>query len=275
MQEDRRPFRDFLREEIEKTKGKCYPVNTNLLLRMIVGSARVDKLHPNPEDEFCLPEVGPDEEIISRYTQELSMARKIDPGKLMFPDPLIVLRVKPKGYMILNGHHRWAAAWKLGERRIKVQIVNLTMGKDIERAMKNSQYSKRLSMDLDEVVFAGDNPLKGGELRPETVSLLRFFSDRLYDIWLYSAHYYSVDSIQRLFRRYQLRIDGIVTGNVEGRPGIEEVHKNLDTLGKKYKQTVHIDGQSVLCIDREQRQFREYPLSGSQETWAREIMDVI
>ncbi|MBP3241914.1 MAG: ParB N-terminal domain-containing protein [Oribacterium sp.] len=33
-------------------------------------------------------------------------------------DPIIVEKMYPDGYMILNGHHRWAAATRLGLKKV-------------------------------------------------------------------------------------------------------------------------------------------------------------
>ena len=41
-------------------------------------------------------------------------------------EPIPVEKMYPEGYMILNGHHRWAAALRLGQPEIPVKIVNLT-----------------------------------------------------------------------------------------------------------------------------------------------------
>jgi len=85
-----------------------------------------------------------------------------------------------------------------------------------------------------------------------------------------------VDYLQRYFRYYGARLDGIVTGLVDHRPGIEEIRTTMDQLVRtQYPQTIHIDSKSVLCIDRVNKKFREYELSGRAETWAGEIMDSI
>ena len=42
----------------------------------------------------------------------------------VFPEPVIVHKMKPDGYMILNGHHRWAAALKTGLSKLRIEITN-------------------------------------------------------------------------------------------------------------------------------------------------------
>ena len=59
-----------------------------------------------------------EDEIISRYEHDYLLlkdnplnAESIAGG---ISEPIIVQRTKPEGYMILNGHHRWAAAVQTG-----------------------------------------------------------------------------------------------------------------------------------------------------------------
>lgn len=47
-------FDDFIAEEVRKVKGVCVPVKAGILRRALIRSARCDKLHPNPDDAFCI-----------------------------------------------------------------------------------------------------------------------------------------------------------------------------------------------------------------------------
>ena len=42
----------------------------------------------------------------------------------IFDEPVIVHKMQPDGYLILNGHHRWAAALKTGLDKIRAEIIN-------------------------------------------------------------------------------------------------------------------------------------------------------
>ena len=44
-----------------------FPVKTSLPVRLLVRKAACESLYPNPEDEFCVPEIGPNYGIISSY----------------------------------------------------------------------------------------------------------------------------------------------------------------------------------------------------------------
>ena len=81
-----------------------------------------DQMHPNPEDEFCDPDVGPNERILEDY---IEMAQKnLIAGVDSFDEPIMVAKMKAGEYMIINGHHRWAAAVKTELKRVRVVIAN-------------------------------------------------------------------------------------------------------------------------------------------------------
>ena len=150
-------FQEFLDGELDKLKGVYYPVRAGMLRRAVIRRLSPKKLHPNPDDEFCDPAVGPSYEIISRYVKEYSrnnqFSHKEDYMETDINDPLYVERIRPDGYMILNGHHRWAAALKLGLSSLPVRIVDLTQEMDVKKMLENAKHNKRVSLDLDEIVF--------------------------------------------------------------------------------------------------------------------------
>ena len=125
-------FSAFLAEEIIKVKGIAYPVKAGFLRRVFIRRAACSKLHPNPNDEFCSPEIGPNYEIMSRYMSEYRrvISGSLDPlfintaakrsyeadwygsdGKdregSSLGERILVERIHPNEYMILNAHHRW------------------------------------------------------------------------------------------------------------------------------------------------------------------------
>ena len=62
-------FSTFLQAEVSKVKGIAYPVKAGFLRRVFVKTAPCSKLHPNPNDEFCFPDIGPNEEIMAHYRE--------------------------------------------------------------------------------------------------------------------------------------------------------------------------------------------------------------
>ena len=161
MAENKTGFQEYLKKELENTRGIFVPVKAGFLRRLLVRRIACKKLHPNPEDEFCSPTVGPNSKIISKYSQDFRRFGTHSSVEYVI-EPLTVEKIRPGGYLILNGHHRWAAAIMTGQRSLPVQIVDLPMEEDIRRMLRQSRNDRRVTLDLDEVVFRneGDGPVE-------------------------------------------------------------------------------------------------------------------
>ncbi len=281
-------FPGFLREEIRKYGGVMIPVRAGLLECLLVKKAAVAKLHPNPDDEFSRPEIGPNYSIISEYMARYQRYGSMKRPEELVEEPLMVEKVHPDGYMLLNGHHRWAAYWKLGVRKAPVSIVNLTQKADIEEMRRSSSHDRRATLDLDEVVFCrgdepAEKPLPGlwgrryrEKLRLGLPALLHFLTKQGYDIWVYSAKYYSMDYIRAYLRHYSVKVDGIVTGTARKTKEKAEDRKQVEQLFReRYAQTLHIDRDAVLRTFAESRAFEEYPVDDGSAGWAQAVMSIV
>ena len=60
-------FSEHLQEELKKYGGIMVPVKAGLAERLLLKKMPVTWLHPNPEDEFSWPEIGPNPGIINKY----------------------------------------------------------------------------------------------------------------------------------------------------------------------------------------------------------------
>ena len=60
-------FSEYLAGELGKYGRTMVPVKAGLLERKFVKKAAIKKFHPNPDDEFSMPEIGPNYSIISNY----------------------------------------------------------------------------------------------------------------------------------------------------------------------------------------------------------------
>ena len=281
-------LKQFLAEEVSTHKGIAVPVRSSLLRRLTTHQLPLRKLHPKPDDEFCFPEIGPSEAIISKYMREFSRFREDVMGATIAKnhvlDPIQVLKIRPKGYMILNGHHRWAAALLSGHQSIRVNIINVTRVNDLQKALKHVHNTRRVALDLDEVIIAAPGEPAEKNLRfpwnrlyPQSVrlgipSLFYYLSERHYDIWVYSRQLVSDDQIRRLFRHHHAHVPFVLTGIGQqglypksSLPGIEKM------IFEKYPVTFHIDQKSVLRISG--GEFEDYPLPGN-EVWSAEVEDV-
>ena len=241
-------------------------------------------LHPNPEDEFCSPTIGPNAQIISKYCKEFRRFGT-KPSIEYTCEPLTVEKIRPSGYMILNGHHRWAAGIMTRQRSLPIQIVDLPMEEDIQRMLQASRNDRRVTLDLDEVVFRseGEGPVEKlpfflrlrykQRLRLGIPALFRFLNNKGYDIWVYSAKYYSFRQIQALFMLYGTRVTGVVTGTAgKGRL----VHERLkESVSEHYPTTIHIDAHGILKVDSRNKDYEEYALNETGAQWSRQIMDLI
>lgn len=272
---------EFIYGEAKKYEGISVPVKAGILERLFVKSVAASKLHPNPEDEFCIPSVGPSFAIISKYVE--AFRRNPEPM-----EPLMVEKMHPDGYMILNGHHRWMAAIRSGYKKIPVHIVNPTTVNDVKKMLASSEHDRRVTFDLDEVVFCAEegeatekapgfpyNMIFKEKIKLGIPALFHYFNTLKYDVWVYSADFYSADYIQSFFRRYNARVDGVVTGTSK-KKGKDTDKKEIENLvSNKYNVTIHIDRDMMIMSDSRTKDFSEYSLSGESLEWSKEIMKVM
>ena len=278
-------FDEFIKKEVKEQKGISIPVKASLLERILVKKVDCKKLHPNAADEFTFDTVGPSYTIISNY--EEMFRRNMAVNQPIFDDALIVEKLKPSGYLILNGHHRWAAAMRVGIKKIPVKIVNLATETDIKKILENSKHNKRAVFDLDEVIFKEDNfeylepPLSfpynikcKKRIRLGIPALFYYLSKNDYDIWLYSANYYSIDDIKHFFNRYHVTADAIICGTHPKNPS-ESAINTEKLITNKYKKTVHIMNKLLTITYNHAADFKYFELDDNKKSWSSDIMDLI
>ena len=279
-------FGEFIQEQVEKYRGRTVPVKASFAERVIIRNLSCDKLHPNPYDEFSFPDIGPNYDIISEYGHRIKEARKH--GDPPWDDPILVEKMLPDGYLILNGHHRWAAAVRFGLPKVQVRVVNLTQETDIKKMLEMSAHDKRVSFDLDEVIFAGKDSKVPTErigfiqgklikerLRRGVPALFHYLAKKGYDIWVYSAHYYSTEYIKRLFKGYHAPVNGIVTGTSRAHASDGSADRVRDMFADHYTETMHIDNKGILRTFAGGADFEQYELTGDNDSWSGEIMNTV
>ncbi len=280
-------FEKKIYDDVQKQKGTSFTVKASLLERLLVRKTACSNLHPNAEDEFTFENVGPSMRIIGEYEEKFRYNQRHN--QPIFDDALIVEKLHPKGYLLLNGHHRWAAAMRCQIKKVPIKIVNLAQDSDIKKILENSKHDKRVTLDLDEVVFRSDND-KYVEAVPKfrlikfkkklklgVPALFHYLSKQGYDIWVYSAQYYSIDDIQRFFRSYSVHVDGIITGTEKRKASnAASAVQREKMIAAKYKQTLHIDNDMVLMTgDVEGAKYKKYDLSVPADEWSRKAIDII
>jgi hypothetical protein len=264
------------------------PVKASIIERLRKRRVSCDKLHPNPDDEFSDSKIGPNFQIVSSYVEAIKRAR-LHAEIPWEDDPVIIEKTFPSGYLLLNGHHRWAACMMFGESKIRCQIVNLTQQKDIEQMLKNSLNTKRVALDFDEVVLGqGEEDICEPNLGPikrlyykERIrlgipALFRVLSSHGYDIWVYSSKYYSYDRLRHLFRMYHARVDGVITGSGRKSASYKKQKAQREKLfSDKYSETVHISIDSVMRKKRGAEEAQEFEINEMGGSWYKEIIKVI
>ena len=115
-------FLPYVMDDLAAYEGKRDVVRVGLVERLIVHSVSPKELHANPDDEFADPNIGPSDNIIGEYSNEIP--RLYCERKPIFPSPIVVYKMAADGYLILNGHHRWAAAIKSGQKKVRISIIN-------------------------------------------------------------------------------------------------------------------------------------------------------
>ncbi|AOZ95403.1 ParB N-terminal domain-containing protein [Butyrivibrio hungatei] len=274
----------YIAEEMARFEGRCFPVKTGMIKRLLTKRQRCKNLHPNPDDEFSKPEVGPSYRIISEYEQKIRRAKEHTYEEEK--DPIIIEKMYPEGYMIINGHHRWAAALRMGVPDIFVKIVNLTHEADLRLMLERSTHDKRVTFDLDEVVFGkeGEEALERGlsfpfsleykeRLRIGIPALFNHLSVLGYDIWVYSSNFYSFDYLKQLFKRYHVKVDGVVTGIAKRSQEAKDKYNKL--IAEKYKSTIHVDRNMVLKTYTGSKEFEEKEIPLSDLSWSHAVMDIV
>lgn len=115
-------FMKRVQEDIAKYGEKRNVVRASIVDILTVRKLSPDQMHANPDDDFSNPKVGPNEEIVDMYIEEAQ--KNMVSGVTSFEEPIMVAKMDQRDYMIVNGHHRWAAAIKVGLDKVRVVIVN-------------------------------------------------------------------------------------------------------------------------------------------------------
>lgn len=275
-------FKELVLDDMARYVGLTKPVRATILERLLIKKLRISKLHPNPFDEFSEVEIGPNYGIVNDYVH--SMQRALGYCKDVIDEPIVVEKMSVGGYMILNGHHRWMAAHKVGIKKIPVQIVNVAPDEEIFATINKSTNTKCVSIDLDEVLLADRSTYpEDAKMSPISEKLfpkiLRFNAGALinelrsegFDVWVYTRGYHSSEYINFLMKHQHTKVDGIVNGLArrKTKDGLRNAFRN------KYKYSIHVDNAGIICVNNAIRECDTYDLETSQNNWAADVMKQI
>ena len=145
----------------------------------------------------------------------------------------------------------------------------------------------RVSFDLDEVLFVSPQTHKTEpppgfpfrlffkeRLRQGTPDVIRTLQRMGYEVWVYTSSFRSERYIRWLFRLYGVRFDGIVNGHRH----LREVQRDNKTvlpqkLPNRYRISLHIDDEAVICSLGPQYGFKTYQLDAQDDEWKEKIID--
>lgn len=270
-----REYQEKVLDEVSRYAAIWKPVKAGLAERMLVRKAKTEQLHPNPEDEFCDPKVGPNYEIVSQYEAQIQFNKEH-----MLPaltERLVVGKMSTGGYILMNGHHRWYAALRNGVRTVPIEIVNIRTAAEIISAVDRSGRTMCASFDLDEVLLterAADGLLLPGApkklLRKNAAAMVTRLQEQGFDVWVYTGGYASAESIERLFTREGAKIDGVVNGmkGKKSNPGIRQA------FTRKYAVSLHVDNEGILCVDTRSKAYESVPVPGG-DSWANGVVSAL
>ena len=144
----------------------------------------------------------------------------------------------------------------------------------------------RISFDLDEVLFVSPqthktepplpfplNRIFVERLRLGTPELINRLQELGYEVWVYTSSFRSERYIRSLFRLYGVSFDGIVNATRH----LKEVQRNNSTtlpqkLPSRYRISLHIDDETVICSMGPQYGFRAYHLDAQDDDWKEKII---
>lgn len=276
-------FQKLVLDDIKTYAGLSEPVKAGVLERMFVHNVLIKRIHPNPEDEFSITEVGPHYGIVGDYLS--AFKRRMDLSqKPYMEEKLMVEKMSTGGYMLLNGHHRWLAASRLGIKKAPVQIVNVTPAKEIFENINNSDRQMCVSFDLDEVLLTDGircpkdknirfplNRIYKSGLRKNAGVLVNELQKMGYDVWIYTVNYHSVEYINGLMKIHKAKADGIVNG-LGGKKGNSHIK---EAFVKKYKYSIHVDNDMVLCVNTVTKVYESIDIDTNGADWSAEVINII
>lgn len=280
-------FSEFVARDIKKYEGVRIPLKTSLIMRIFKRWTKCTNLHPNPDDEFCFPNVGPSYSIISDYEKRMKLEMEHGGSPWDITDERIMVeKMHPDGYTIINGHHRWAAATRLGIKKAPIKILNLMHEDDIIDIIERSKNDKRVAIDLDDLIFVNEAEYPAEKKLPYLAdlrydkkrirlgfpALCRFFQSRGYDVWVFTSEYCSVDHIEGLLKRYHVTPDGIITASGRIEKTEENKKKRIrEMMKKKYIRTITLYNDLMIVVNSQTGDSDQIPLEGSANEW---VLDV-
>lgn len=279
-------YMDVVLKDVEDNSGKRQVVKAGLIERCAIRHCAPEHLHPNPADEFSQSDVGPNFSIVGDYVDQIQHNIKLELP--IFAEPVIVQKLKPEGYLLVNGHHRWFAAVRMRVKKLHIKIVNMISDVDVARMFDNTDNHSLVSIDFDEILLAKDEENQAPileslfsrkikeRLRAGAPEIIREFQNNGFDVCVYTAGYFTEEDFEDFFSMYDLKINIVVNGVNEKRNNTESNSKRIqDMLRNRYKRIVHVDNESVICTDCVNKSYEIYDFEDMEKSWKDNVIKII
>ena len=270
-------YQRLVLDDLKNLEGLSHPVKASLPERLFVRKTSTDNLHPNPKDEFSDPKIGPNYEIVSNYANGYRYAMKSHDDPFDNQDPLQVTKVSGGGYMLLNGHHRWMAAERVGLDPMKIHIVNIPSDDDVISKINSSDKKVCVSFDLDEVLLTDGkrcpaapnfifpfNLIYKKRLRKNAHLLINELRRMGFEVWVYTGEFYSDDYVNFMFKLCGTKIDGVVCGSKRQKND----HRVSRAFTEKFDVSVQIFNQMISVVNNRTKEFNVEQIPESGSAWA-------
>lgn len=278
-------YKEKVLDNIEKNVKTYVPVYAGFFERHLKRKLNIKKLHPNPEDEFSIPAIGPNDGIVSNY--EKTFRRLISLKQLNDMEKLIVQKLSSNEYMLLNGHHRWLAATRISEiKKLPVEIVNPTNEAYILEQMNKSESTICVSFDMDEVILTDGSiipverklpliyrKIYARTLRKASPFLINELTKKGYDVWFYTGEYYSDLYLNLLLKHNGCSVRGIVNGI--GHKKTTKSSRFKESFKKKYTYSLHIDNEGIVCVNNKTKSYDSIEINHDNVNWSKNVLDAI
>lgn len=274
-------YQKLVLDDIKTYAGMCRPVRSSILARIFINQLPIDKLHPNPDDEFCDPAIGPSDSIVMNYIIQFS--RRIKRGEKPVEEKLMVEKMSTGGYMLLNGHHRWMAAHKIKLENLPVTIVNSTSEADILSVIDRSDKRMCVSFDLDEVLLTArnsdlaDHPLPfpynlllKRTLRKNAGVLINELQALGFDVWVYAGSGIAQEEVNRLMSLHKTKVNGTVMV-IKGKRSSQTL---MQAFRGKYELSLHVDNESILWVNTKTKAYESIPVA-KDNAWAADVLSKV
>ena len=268
-------------EDLATYKDLDTSLNASMMERLLVRQVPTDQLHANPDDEFSMEDIGPNEELVSLYRDQMVQNMKTL-GRLNIK-PLMVEKMLFGGYKILDGHHRWLAARMLHVKKLPVRIVNHINKNEILSALEQSDHKICVAFDLDDVLLRDKEDALAARIyfglmttfypkavRKNAAALIDKLQEMSFDVWVYTGGYYSGKYIQSLLKCYGIKNCQVLNGMRK-----QKFRKSVrQYFHENYRIMMHVDNESVLWIDTRTKEYDWIDVPRGKD-WAVNVYKVI